>query len=60
MPRHNKQHDARAASFRRIAKELRAQARLSKDNCEAPVVGQILKRIASAHDGEAKTLRALR
>ena len=44
--RHNKQHDARAASFKRIAKALRK-------------VG-VSKSVAQVFDDEAKLLRSMR
>lgn len=50
----NKQHDARAASFRRIAKVLRKEANASGISVlDAWQVARIL-------DGEAKLLRSMR
>jgi len=51
---HNKQHDARAASFRRIAKALRAESKSS---------GQVVlnaRQIGRVFDAEAKLLRSMR
>ncbi len=50
----NKQHDARAASFKRIAKALRAE---SKSSC-CPVLNA--RQIARAFDAEAAQLRGMR
>ena len=52
--RHNKQHDARAASFRRIAKDLR------KVGKEWVAMRYFIGGIARAFDAEAKRLRAMR
>jgi hypothetical protein len=53
--RHNKQHDARAASFKRIAKDLRKRSK-------APLVELrvTMTEIAKAFDAEAKLLRSMR
>lgn len=50
----NKQHDARAASFKRIGKGLRAESKSS---------GRVVlnaRQIAKAFDNEAKLLRSMR
>lgn len=60
MPRPNKQKATHAASFRRIAKELRIQAKLSRERFEPSLVSTLLKRIATTRDIEARTLRAMR
>ena len=52
--RHNKQHDARAASFKRIAKALRAKSKtIGLENITA-------REIAGIFDDEAKLLRSMR
>jgi hypothetical protein len=50
-----KQHDARAASFKRIAKALRAEARAI-----GPVALINARQIARVFDAEAKLLRSMR
>lgn len=52
----NKQHDARAASLKRIAKDIRA----AKTEFPMPAAKRILQVIARAHDTEALRLRAMR
>jgi hypothetical protein len=58
MPRHNKQHDARAASFRRIAKALRVRSRNLK--LSNPAGSDAIKAVSEELDFEAKTLRSMR
>lgn len=55
----NKQHDARGASFRRISKELRVQAKLARFN-GSPCNANVLLATARAFDTECRTLRAMR
>jgi hypothetical protein len=55
----NKQHDARGASFKRLARELRVQAKLARFNgslCNA----NLLLTTARAFETECRTLRAMR
>lgn len=73
MAKPNKQHDARAASFKRIAKNLRLQARTleKRAGVEKKAGASLtcdflnwralaLRDIASAHEAEAKLLRSMR
>jgi hypothetical protein len=55
-PRHNKQHDARAASFRRIAKGYRAEAK----KAPSTTMGAALVVAARVLDAEARQLRGMR
>jgi hypothetical protein len=58
-PRHNKQHDMRAASLRRIAKGLRADARDMKARGSIPTANA-LSLVAARMDAEANLLRSMR
>lgn len=58
-PRHYKQHDARAASFKRIAKALRVHERNFRRQ-HYNGLADVLKSVATELDFEAKTLRSLR
>ena len=57
--KHNKQHDARAASFKRIAKEIR---KVMKPGLPYAVEGQFIpaRKLAGIFDAEAKLLRSMR
>jgi len=57
VKRHNKQHDARASSFRRMAKALRKHARGVR---EYSAIFDSLFAVAGAMDDEAKILRSMR
>lgn len=67
-PSRNKQHDARAASLRRIAVDLRSEARAMRFKASRPNtdrvyyegISQALVASARCHDAEAKRLRAMR
>jgi curved DNA-binding protein CbpA len=54
-PRHKKQHDARAASFKRIAKGYRQVAK----ECH-PVLGNTIRKLAKVKEAEAALLRSMR
>jgi Rod binding domain-containing protein len=54
--RPNKQHDARAASFKRIAKTLRAESKTYGNSN----VREVARQIAKVFDNEAKLLRSMR
>lgn len=54
----DKQHDARGASFKRIAKALRVRAKNEKPL--RPDVANFLHQVAAEMDFEATTLRAMR
>jgi hypothetical protein len=57
--RHNKQHDARAASFKRIAKAIRASVKRKPEYLSQPILIPA-KEIARIFDEEAKLLRSMR
>ena len=56
IKRHNKQHDARAASFKRIAKALRAEGKKSGNSATR----ETARMVAKVFDNEAALLRLMR
>lgn len=57
----NKQHDARAASFRRVAKDLRAEAKsFRRPGHNDFFPARAVEAVARSMDAEAKRLRAMR
>ena len=58
MKKHNKQHDARAASFKRIAKGIRASVKSSLPYRADSFLSA--RKLAQVFDDEAKLLRSMR
>lgn len=59
---HNKQHDVRGASFIRLSKRLRANAREYSTDVSVREwhLGKLLALLADAFEAEGKTVRGLR